>query len=91
MHTDLWSNAVWNLTWHARTRMSEMQLNDDEVLDALRNPELTYPSSSRFRNGADIAVRGRLAIVFDPATGAVVTVLWRGLESRDPIPQRSAA
>ena len=65
-----------------RTRSSsdgEMGLQWEEVEAALKEPEFTYPSEITRR----MAVRGRLAVAYDPADRVVVTVLWNGRSGRD--------
>src|SRR5690349_12532313 len=68
---------AWWFTFHAEQRRAEMLLSAEEVTDALDDPVLIYPS-----RGLRIAVGGRLAVVHDPASRAIVTVLWDGLEGR---------
>lgn len=84
MDTHRGSN-VWVITHHAAERMHEMQVVSHEVRHALAQSELdycTYPGG-----GGDprrIAVAGRLAVVYSPARGTVVTVTWHLQESRFP-------
>lgn len=68
------------LSEHARTRALQMGLKTKEVKRAFRDHEADYPSDTY--PGCRIRVAGRLALPYDPATGVVITVLWRGLESR---------
>jgi len=59
---------------HARRAMAERNVTPQQVLDALRYPEITEPHLGRRRY-----VRGDVAVVVDDRGGrhVVVTVLWR--------------
>lgn len=72
------SSRSWWISRHAERRMSEMGLEWEEVEAALEEPELTYPSEFTRR----MAVRGRLAVAYDPADHVVVTVLWHRRNGR---------
>jgi hypothetical protein len=63
----------WFFTVHALRRMTEMAVPRGEVLSALNEPEVAYPTRERL-----MAVRGRLAVV--SADDLVVTVLWHTSE-----------
>jgi hypothetical protein len=58
---------------HAIRRMVEMDVERAEVVECLNDPEFTRTCDPEPRR---IAKRGRLSVVFDPATLRVVTVLW---------------
>jgi len=60
-------------------RRAQMGLSLDEVTSALDGAELTYPDATRKLR---IAVAGRLAVVHNPITRVIVTILWAGLETR---------
>lgn len=72
----------WELTYHASARMIEMGVDDDELLETLGYPSITYPSPPSYGPGRLIAVAGRLAIVHNPSTRTVITVLWHGRSDR---------
>lgn len=69
------------LSIHAHTRCSEMAVPIDEVESVMRSPEISYPSPAKYGESRLISVGGRLAVVHS-ADGAVITVLWRGRDSR---------
>jgi hypothetical protein len=70
--------GAWIFASHAEQRRAQMGLCTEEVTTVLDDPDLVYPA----RHGLRIAVGGRLAVVHDPRTGIVVTVLWDRLERR---------
>lgn len=72
----------WTLSHHAELRMSEMRIERDEVLEALTDPSITYPSPPSYGPGRSVAVGGRLAVVVHSATRTVITVLWHGRSGR---------
>jgi hypothetical protein len=66
---------------HAMRRIIEMRIAPREVVRAIIQPELTYPSYQ----DREVRVAGRLAIVYCSSESTIVTVLWRGREARwDP-------
>lgn len=67
----------WQLTLHAAERFHEMDLTSAEVLEALDHPEVTYGSDPRYSPTTRTYQAGRLAVVADPTTRSVVTILWR--------------
>ena len=73
---------VWELCGHASPPAAEMGLDAEEVRHVLESPEVCYPGSTRHPGGRYVAVGGRLAVVYVPVTGTVVTILWRGAEGR---------
>lgn len=70
----------WKICDHAKQRLGEMGLRRRDILTALRNAEVEYPGSLGHPDGRRIACWDRLAVVFNPTTKTVVTVLWRGIE-----------
>ena len=56
----------WSLTNHASARMNEMGVEDNELLETLEYPSITYPSPPSYGPGRSIAVAGRLAVVHNP-------------------------
>lgn len=65
----------WNLSDHARQRMREMGLNRVRVGRALNDPEVDYASRRR-----RVAQADDIAVVYEPISRVVVTVLWRAQE-----------
>ena len=63
--------APWFLTMHAIKRCREMSLDRTAVVAVLDDAEITWPSYGRV-----VAAKGELAVVHDPTTRVVVTVLW---------------
>jgi hypothetical protein len=75
----------WRLTDHAKTRMAEMGVKRQEVLEAIYQAETHYPGSPRRPQGRRLALKGRLAVVYEPfPSKRVITVLWRGIEFTRP-------
>lgn len=72
----------WFLSRHALDRATQMGLDRARVVETLDEPEVAWPSHQDRR----IAVRESLAVVFDPASHVVITVLWHTEAewSRDP-------
>lgn len=64
----------WTLTDHARQRAGEMGVALADVVATVETPELVYPAPSAYR-GCRVAVRGRLAVPFDPDVRTVITVM----------------
>lgn len=65
--------------------MQEMGVTRSEVVNAL-DPnlrEMDYRSHPSYGDGYRVSVRGRLAVVYHVDRHEVVTVLWRGKESRE--------
>ena len=76
---------TWVVTHHAEIRMNEMNVDIEEVLAVLEWPSTTYPSPASYGPGRSVAVAGRLAVVHNPSSGAVITVLWNGQSGRSSI------
>lgn len=72
----------WKFTAHAMDRMTEMGVARNEVLATVVRPEARYDSGFGHPAGRGIALRGRLAVVYQKATKEIVTVLWRGEKER---------
>lgn len=79
------------LTRHAIDRIAEMKLDRDQVLDAIEDPEVSYPC--RDRNGPDRTIfkKGDISVVCQLHTQAqpvVVSVLWNTTDhyDREPLP-----
>jgi hypothetical protein len=70
------------LSLHALQRCQEMGVSRGEVVDALADHEIRYPSGPEYGPGRYVSVRGRLAVVHSP-TWEVVTVLWNGRDARE--------
>ena len=56
--------------------MTEMRVDRWRVIATLDDPDASWPAHC----GRRIAARNELAVVFDPANHAVVTVLWHTQE-----------
>ena len=67
---------------HAERRMREMRVSWTDIVEVLKNPEVTYPSPPSHGPGRLISLHGRLAVVHN-GRGLVVTVLWRGHTTSD--------
>lgn len=76
------SKPRWFLSRHALDRATQMGLDRARVVEALHEPDVEWPS----HQGRRIAVRESLAVVFEPASHVVITVLWHTEAewSRDP-------
>lgn len=72
MHTPT-ELAGWRLTRHAQARAAEHGFDDAELLAALERPEVSYPQT----NHRQVRQESRVAVVVDPVTRVVVTVLFR--------------
>ncbi|HEX9711732.1 MAG TPA: hypothetical protein VGB52_04155 [Actinomycetota bacterium] len=81
----------WKICDHAKQRLDEMGLSRRDVLTALKQREVEYPGSLRHPEGRRVACWDRLAVVFNPATRTVITVLWRGIEFVRPSVSRARA
>jgi len=66
----------WHLTSHLRSRAAERGISDAEVFEALEDPEVTY-DQSKYGPNRQVRQRGRLGVVVDRSTGAVITVVFR--------------
>jgi len=69
----------WCFSEHAQERARQMGVGFDEIADVMNDPELDYPSIAY--PGGRTRVGGRLALGYSGRT--VMTVLWRGKESRE--------
>lgn len=76
------SASMLSLSKHARYRAKQMKVPTKEVKRILQADDLTiYPSN--VAPHLRVAVAGRLAIPYDPATNEAITVLWRGEDRRE--------
>ncbi len=66
----------WYLTSHLRRRAAERGITEDEVMRVLAEPEVTYEQET-FGPNRQVCQRGRLGVVVDRSTGAVITVVFR--------------
>ncbi len=68
----------WYLTSHLRRRAAERGITEDEVMlmGVLADPEVTYEQET-FGPNRQVCQRGRLGVVVDRSTGAVITVVFR--------------
>ena len=72
------------LSEHARQRCREMGLRTKAVKAVVADPEIDTPAS----DGGRLLVGGVLAVIYDPDTNEVITVLWAQGESRAGGPVR---
>jgi hypothetical protein len=75
------------LSQHARQRCREMGLRTKAVKAVVAEPEMDTPT----HNGGRLLVGGALAVIYDPDTNEVITVLRAQGESRAGGPVRRAA
>ncbi len=68
---------AWRLTPHARLRSDEMELDRDQVLEVLRDPDYDYPcAAQRYGKDRRIAVKGDLEVVYRKDTKIIISILW---------------
>jgi len=68
--------AGWRLTRHAETRAAEHGFDGAELLAALERPDVSYTQANHGKL-RQVRQESRVAVVVDPATRVVVTVLFR--------------
>lgn len=66
----------WHLTRHLRQRATERGISEMEVYQALDHPEVVYEQHDYAPN-RQVRQRGRLGVVVNRSTGAVITVVFR--------------
>ncbi|MFF2300702.1 DUF4258 domain-containing protein [Arthrobacter sp. NPDC058127] len=66
----------WHLTHHARKRAAERGIPNAELLRALNQPDVTYEQSDYGPN-RQMRQLGRIGVVVDRSTGAVITAVFR--------------
>jgi hypothetical protein len=69
----------WAFSFHAERRRTQMGLTGEKLIRVLDDPELSYPGNTPT---ARVAIGAGLAVVHDPGTRTVITVLWDGAEGR---------
>ena len=67
----------WRFSYHARRRMEEMGVTEEEVLAALDEPEVAYPQHPKIYPDREVHAAGRVAACVVVDEGVVVTVVWR--------------
>ena len=74
------------LSEHGFHRTREMNVGVDELVAAIDNPTLSYPSPPEYGPGRRVSVHGRLAVIHtDHPNPTIITVLWNGACGRhDP-------
>lgn len=74
--------AGFHLSQHAVVRSREMGVGLAEIEQVLAHPEHTYPQHPRYGADAHMYQGGRLgvAVVGQPGSGVVKTVVWRYAE-----------
>ena len=65
------------MTPHALARQAEHGFTDDEVYGAVAAPEQTYPGGPGHASSRRTYQRGRVAVIVDETSRAVITVLPR--------------
>ena len=63
----------WHLSPHARDRIRTRGVRASRLVEALKAPDVCYPSG-----GDQVRTSGRLAVVVDPSSRTVLTVLLTG-------------
>lgn len=66
----------WHLTRHLRLRATERGISEAELYQALDYPEVVYDQDDHAPN-RQVRQRGRLGVVVNRSTGAVITVVFR--------------
>jgi hypothetical protein len=66
----------WRLTRHAQARAAEHGFDDAELFAALERPEVSYTQTNHGKL-RQVRQESRVAVVVDPVTRVVVTVLFR--------------
>jgi len=66
----------WRLTRHAQARAAEHGFDGAELLAALERPEVSYTQTNH-GDLRQVRQKSRVAVVVDPVTRVVVTVLFR--------------
>jgi hypothetical protein len=66
----------WHFTHHFRQRAAELGITQPEAYAVLDDPEVVYDQPG-YGPTRQVRQRGRLGIVVDSATGAVITVVFR--------------
>ena len=72
------------ISFHARLRCQQMGVGTKTVKAVVAAPELDAPTWG----GRRVLTGGNLAVVYNPASNEVVTVLWAQGESREGGPVR---
>lgn len=73
---------IWRPTKHAVAKMTARDVAWAEVMEVLQRPEVVYRDTRRSPR-QQVMQRGDLAVVVDPADGAVITVLLRSDQQWD--------
>jgi Domain of unknown function (DUF4258) len=66
----------WHFTRHLRLRATERGISEAEMYEALEQPEVVYDQDDHAPD-RQVRQRGRLGVVVNRSTGAVITVLFR--------------
>jgi hypothetical protein len=74
------------LSGHARQRIDEMSVDETEVINAIREAEITQPTPAG--PGRRVAIKGRLRVVYarHPTETSVITVVWQNRYARSDGP-----
>jgi hypothetical protein len=77
MHqTSTSASPGWYLTHHLLLRAAERGISEAEILEVLDDPEVIY-DQDYYAPNRQVRQRGRLGVVVDRSTGAVITVVFR--------------
>jgi len=73
----IWKSLGWRLTKHARETALRRDVEIHDVLLTAVDPEVTYTSGPAYGVDREVRQRGLLAVVVNPDTQVVITVLLR--------------
>lgn len=68
--------TAWTFTHHLKQRAAQRGITDAAIIEVLHTPDVTYPQSA-FGSDRQVRQRGELAVVVNPLTHMVITVLFR--------------
>lgn len=76
-------NCRFVLSPHAHQRAVEMGLDGAAVVATIENAHTDYPGRpGRVGETRRVATHDDLAVVYTPASGLIVTILWNGKDHR---------
>lgn len=67
----------WRITEHARARAAERGICDRDLRLTIEEPWCTYPQTDTYGANRQVRSRGDWAVVVNPATRTLITVLFR--------------
>ncbi|MGH9129358.1 MAG: DUF4258 domain-containing protein [Acidimicrobiales bacterium] len=74
------TQPCWHLTQHLRLRAIERGISETEVYQALHDPEVVY-NQDDYAPNRQVRQRGRVGVVVNRSTGAVITVVFRSCDA----------